>query len=217
MSLPRRDFLHRSLLGLLSLTVLPTSISLMMHNVTSFSINGLFARLSFKQKRLSRAYLNLIPKSVDGDSRELKRSKVVLHTDKTICIPEIDQITTQKKEHLASIYQITSDGYAKVFTLNQVELIALENMADHLKKRHNITEPSELSRMLVPVQKTIKHKSAHHLVENECSSPVGYYTENGYCSIKIYGQRNCLKIQTSLLNFDKVETYQNKFEINCLA
>jgi hypothetical protein len=204
------------LLGLLSLGALPTALTLLMQNASSFSIDSLFTRLAFNKKRLALSSLKSIITHAES-SDLLKRDESLLHAGKTLCIRETDLNLPEKNEEFASIYQQTNNGFNKVASLNQMELMAMNKMADRLSSHHGISDPKQLKKMLVPVLRTRYHKSTANFVETEYTSPVGFYTENGYCSIKIHGKGSYACIKTSILDFRKEVLYQDNFNIHHLS
>ena len=90
-------------------------------------------------------------------------------------------------------------------------------MVAYLKNEQNITDSQELRRLLVPTFKTGKHFLSDNGVDGISSSLDGYYTAQGYCSMKISAKGNSYKIDTRLLNFKKTETYKNSFELQGIA
>ena len=213
MTVPRRNFLHKSVLGLLSVSLLPTSISFLRRNNPSLTVNDLFTGISFKQKNVSLSYLNEIFKQINGESGNINRQNILLYSGKTVCIPERDQVSTRTYENLTSIYEKTLDGYQKVITLNQMELLALQKMLTCLKVENGISDPKQFRAFLIPVLKTGRHNSQKNIIEGNCSSRFGYYTDYGFCSIRILAKGNRMKVNTSLRNHRKIETFQNSFEI----
>lgn len=215
MNLPRRKFLLKSALGILAASLLPASISFLNRKDEPSLIHHLFSQLSFNTRRLSLSNLNEVFNPT-WESGDINRSEIILYYGKTVCIPETNKFIPGINEIMASIYEKTITGYKKVISLNQLELISFNNMANYLKTHHNICDPDELNMLLTPVLKTGKHKSNDNCIDSECSSNIGYYTTNGYCSMKIHAEGTNIIAQASLLNFEKIETYKNNFRIKNL-
>lgn len=214
MSLARRKFLQKGLLGLLSVSLLPASFSFLRENNGSFSLNELFSQLSFKKDFFSSDYLNKKFQLPIGESVQFARNSKVFYSDKTYCIQEFNQLNPGFEEIIVSFYERTFNGYEKVISLNQIELKAFSNMISHLKKQQILTDPEELQRLLIPTFQTGKHLTSKGRINGICSACDGYYTADGYCSTKIIAKGNSYKIDTRLLNFNKATTYKNSFSLN---
>ncbi len=217
MSAARRKFLKKGLLGLLSVSLLPVSISFLKNKEHLFSVNELFARLSFTKGLFSSDYLNEKFKLPSGESEQVSRKGIVYYSKNTFCVQEFNQYSPGLKNTIVSIYEKTFNGYKKVISLNHMELKAFSNMISYLEQEHNISDPVELRRLLIPTFKTGKHLASRNRVDGVSTSQHGYYTANGYCSMQINAKRNSYKIHTKLLNFKKAGTYQNSFKFRAFA
>ena len=214
MSYARRKFLQKGLLGLLSISLLPASFSILRKNDHAFSLNELFAQLSFKKGFFSSSYLNEQFNLPIGESEQISRNGKIFYSDKTFCIQEFNQLNPGFEDVLVSIYEKTFNGYKKVISLNQMELKAFSSMISYLKEEYIIIDPEELHGLLVPTFRTKRHLLANNRIDGICTSCDGYYTANGYCSMKIKAKGNSYKIDTRILNFKKSETYRNSFNLN---
>lgn len=218
MTLQRRKFLQKTCAGLLSISLVPPAYSLVKRNDPfAVSVNELFSQLSFKKARLSKISLLEKFKLTNASSLELKNTARVLYADKTVCIPRIDSLLPEMKSNATSIHHSTANGFQRILSLNNWELLALQKMKTCLKNDHGVTETKQLRSFLIPVLKTAEHKSQKGIVDGDSSSSYGYYTCNGYCSIRILAKGNRMKVSTSLRNHKKIETHQNSFEISSLS
>ena len=214
MNLPRRKFLQKTFVGFLSMCLLPPTYSLLKRfGDSAFSVNNLFSQLSFKKTLFS--HINVIEKFgyEDNNSEELNNTGHILYANETVCIPGINNFIGGEKEGFVIVYHKTLNGFQRVLTLNRWELLALQKMLTCLKIEQGISDPKQLHAFLIPVFKTGHHYSQKNIIEGNCSSRFGYYTDNGYCSIRILAKGNRMKVNTSLRNHRKIETFQNSFEI----
>ncbi len=216
MSVERRKFLKNGLIGLLSISLLPPSISFL-RDKRQLSLKELFSRLSLKQGSFSSSYLNENFKLTVEEADQISRNGTVFYSDKIFCVKESCQYGHGLKSTIVSFYEKTSNGYNKVISLNHIELKAFANMISYLEQERNISDPVDLQRLLVPTFKSRKHLASGNRVEGMRASQHGYYTAHGYCSIQINAKGNRFKIQTKLLNFKKAETYQNSYEFQTFA
>jgi hypothetical protein len=217
MSVVRRNFLKKGLLGLLSMTLLPASISFLRNKDHIFSVNDLFTRLAFKKRFFSTDYLNENFELSLGESEQISRKGIVYYFQNTFCVQEFDQFSPGLKNTIVSIYEKTFNGYKKVISLNHMELNAFSNMISYLKRDHNISDPVELRRLLIPTFKSRKHFASGNRVDGVSASQHGYYTSHGYCSMQINAKKNSFKIYTKLLNFKKAKAYQNSYKFHAFA
>ena len=211
MSLARRKFLKKGLIGVLSLSLLPSSISFLKTKY-GFSTDDLLAHLSFKKRLFSANYLKENFKLPIGEVEEMSRKETVFQSQKTFCLQESNNSNPGIKDTFIGIYEKTSAGYEKVISLNQIEIKAFSRMISYLKDKHKISDPEELQRLLVPTLKSKKHLISEDRVDSTCSSQYGYYTAHGYCSIQIKANGNTYNVKTKLLDFKKAETHLNSLE-----
>lgn len=219
MNLPRRQFLYKSFAGFLSFSLLTPAYSVIKTlDGSSFSVNHLFSQLSFNKAFLSKYKLNKIFGSAEKEGLEKSiRTERILHADKTICIPGLNDLISQRDEYIVHVHQKTLDGFQPVLSLNQWELHALQSMLTVLKRNHGISDSNELKTLLIPILKTKNHLPDEKIVEGDRSSRYGYYTAHGYCSIRILAKGNRMNISTSLRNHRKIVTHRNSFELNGIA
>ena len=211
MSLARRKFLKKSLLGVLSISLLPVSISYLERN-QFLSVNELFNKLSFRKQLLSAAYLKGNFKLPIREGEVISRKGTIYHSQKTFCLQESNDFNPGLKDTFLTIYEKTLVDYERVISLNQMEQKAFSRMISYLQDEHKIFDSEELQKLLVPILKTEKHLISENKIDSPCTSHYGYYTAHGYCSMQVNAIGNTYKIKTKLYNFKKTETHQNSFE-----
>ena len=213
----RRIFLKKGVLGLLSVSLLPPSISLLSRRSPVFSVSGLFSQLSFKKKVLPPDQLVERFRLPLGEGEPITCSGTVFYSEKTLCVQEYDALHPGSKEVMMGVYEMTPSGYQKVVSLNRMELQAFSHMVTHLKNEHDLTDAATLQQLLIPRLRTGKHRTGAKGANGLNSSIDGYYTAQGYCSIKVKGKGNSYTIDTRLLNFRKSGTYHQNFHLRGLV
>ena len=218
MAIHRRKFLSKAFIGFLSAGFIPPAVSLLKnHDISSFSIGELFAQLSFKKVTLSLNQIAGKFSLTENSSAGINNTGRILCSGKTVCIQEINNFNCGNKEGIVSVHHETLNGYRRVVSLNHWELLALQKMMTCLKNEHGISDANQLRELLIPVLKTRRQHSNGKFIEGDCSSRYGYYTDFGYCSIRMLAKGKSMKISTSLLDHQMKEIYQNSFDVPTLV
>ena len=213
MNSARRKFLKKGLLGLLSLSLIPASFSFLKQKGYLFSVKDLFAQLDFEEGLLSAGYLAENFKQTIEETNQISRNGRVFYAKNICCVQESNHYSPGFKDNMVSIYENMGGGYEKVVSLNEMELKSLANMVADLKQTHDFSDGKELQRLLIPTLKSNKHRITNNGINARGITKDGYYTAKGYCSMHIKAEGNRYKINTRLLNFKKIVTYQNGFEL----
>jgi len=213
----RRIFLKKGMLGLLSVSLLPPSISFLSRRRPDFSVGELFSQLSFKKKVLPSDHVVERFRLPFFEDVPVACSGTVFYTEKTLFVQEYDALHPGSKEVMMGVYEKTPAGYQRVVSLNQMELQAFSNMVTHLKSEHDISDAATLQQLLIPRLRTGRHRTRAKGANGLNSSIDGYYTARGYCSIKVIGKGNSYTIDTRLLNFRKSGTYHQNFHLRGLV
>ncbi len=216
MSVARRRFLKKGSFALITLSLLPPSISFL-RDEDQLTINEIFAQLSFKKGTFSSTYLNDHFKLPAMDEQQISRNGSAYYSKNVFCIEEQDMDSPDSKGNFFSFYKNSVNGYKKVLSLSSMELKSFSGVLSYLKKEQNITDPEELRGWLIPTFKTGKHLASNNRVDGDCTSQHGYYTARGYCSMQIKAKGNSYRIQTKLLNFRKIRTFQNSYKLQDLV
>ena len=201
MSSPRREFLQKSSLGLLSLSLVPSFIHLWIESEERISPASLFGKFAF------RKIDTLMGKNPTGNMRQ------AFSSGRTILTAQEHLISPGRMEQTFEVHQKTTSGYTKVLSFNELETFALNKITHYLKTDHNVQDPTELRKWLIPVLKTPFHRTGRHFIGSESISKYGYYTDAGYCSLQILVKGKRPSVKATLRNLQGTTRFNRSFEI----